>query len=36
MLIWTYEEKWGEAPEHIADAVTKLSVNETIMNCLKL
>jgi len=36
MLIWTFEEKWGEAPEHIINAIAKISVNETINELFKV
>ncbi|WP_207687517.1 DUF2887 domain-containing protein [Desulfonema limicola] len=36
MLIWMFEEKWGEAPEHITNAIMKISVNETLNELFKV
>ncbi|MDM8535782.1 hypothetical protein QUF70_03420 [Desulfobacterales bacterium HSG17] len=36
MLIWSFEEKWGEAPEYITSAVMKISVNETLNELFKI
>ncbi|QTA79728.1 Uncharacterized protein dnl_20050 [Desulfonema limicola] len=36
LLIWSYEEKWGEPPEYITKAVRNLSENHKLNELFKI